>query len=547
MTAKVAFEGRPFRGPAHFLPRWTAAQAGAAAIAAASALLALAPIVSLAVIAFGGDAEIWAHLAAYVLPAALLQTSVLLLGVALLTAVIGVGTAWAVTAFEFPGRGALIWLLPLPLAIPTYIAAYIYVDIFDAFSTLQVRSLGGAVFVFGIVLYPYVYLASRAMFQTQPAVFTDAARVVGARPWQLARSIALPLARPAIAVGLALALLETLNDIGASEYLGVQTLTRSIFTTWLNRGSLAGAAQIACVMLIFVIALVALERSGRRAKSYTGSAQAPRAAARIALTGFRQWLACALCLLPVLLGFLLPAAYLAREVAVRGLVVGFDVDLLRHTAVTIAFAAMATAIALVIGFAAVAGLRWTRQPFVAACVNIAGIGYAIPGTVLALGLLSPLVLMDEGINALTRAIAGVGVGLVIAGSGAAVVIAYVTRFLAIPLGFAQAGFARIAPEFDEAARLLGARPGTIMRSLHLPLARPAIWGAALLVFVDCLKELPATLLLRPLNVETLSTYIYQYAARGNFEEGALAALLIVAVGILPVIRIVRFADLTPAP
>jgi iron(III) transport system permease protein len=190
-------------------------------------------------------------------------------------------------------------------------------------------------------------------------------------------------------------------------------------------------------------------------------------------------------------------------------------------------------------------LRWTRLPFVTLCVNVAGIGYAIPGTVLALGLLSPLVLVDEGINAVTRAVAGTGVGLILAGSGMAVVIAYVVRFLAIPIGFAQAGFANIPTDFDNAARLMGAKPGTVMRLLHLPLARPALWGAALLVFVDCMKELPATLLLRPLNVETLSTYLYQFATRGNFEEGALAGLLIVLVSILPVIRMVGFADLAP--
>ena len=232
-----------------------------------------------------GDADLWPHLSAYVLPVALLQTALLLLGVAVITAVAGVATAWLVSTYQFPGRNILVWMLPLPLAIPTYIAAYVYVDILDAAGPLQttlrglfgwrasgdywfppIRSLGGAVFVIGFVLYPYVYLAARAMFQTQCAVFTDAARTLGARPWQLVRDISLPLARPALAVGVALALLETLNDIGASEYLGVQTLTLSMFTTWLNRGSLAGAAQIALAMLMLVAGLIALERYGRRGR-----------------------------------------------------------------------------------------------------------------------------------------------------------------------------------------------------------------------------------------------------------------------------------------
>jgi iron(III) transport system permease protein len=213
--------------------------------------------------------------------------------------------------------------------------------------------------------------------------------------------------------------------------------------------------------------------------------------------------------------------------------------LARHTITTVALAATATVIVLVVGFSAVAAVRYLRRSFIAACVNVAGIGYAIPGTVLALGLLSPLVLIDESINAALRAVGAGSVGLILAGSAAALIIAYTIRFLAIALGFAQAGFARIAPEFDDVARMLGAGPGTLARTIHLPLVRPAIRGAALLVFVDCLKELPATLLLRPLNVETLSTYIYQYATRGSFEEGSLAALIIVAVGIPAVLLIGR--------
>jgi iron(III) transport system permease protein len=396
----------------------------------------------------------------------------------------------------------------------------------------------------GFVLYPYVYLAARAMFQTQGAQFSDAARILGARPWRLAFQITLPLARPAIAVGVALALLETLNDIGASEYLGVQTLTLSIFTTWLNRGSLAGAAQIACVMLVFVAGLILLERYGRGRRTFVAlTQQGARFSTRTALKGRMRWFAALACAVPVIFGFVLPAGFLLYQVIVRGLVVGFDPDLVRHAATTVSLAAVATAIVLGIGFCAVASVRYLRNGFVNGCVNVAGIGYAIPGTVLALGLLSPLVLIDEGINAVAHVLGSAGVGLVLAGSLAAVVIAYVIRFLAIALGFAQAGFSRIAAEFDDVARMLGAGPAALTRTIHLPLLRPAIWGAALLVFVDCLKELPATLLLRPLNVETLSTYIYQFATRGSFEEGSLAALLIVVVGIPAVLFITRHGNM----
>jgi iron(III) transport system permease protein len=527
----------------------------------AVAALVLAPLASLVHIALGGDAEIWAHLAAYVLPYALIDTLMLLAGVAIIAAVTGVGTAWIVTAYQFPGRDAFGWLLPLPLAFPTYIVAYVYVDVLDAIGPVQtalralfgwhsandywfpnVRSLPGAIFVMGFVLYPYVYLATRAMFQTQSATLIEMARALGATRWRLARDITLPLARPAIAAGLALALLEALNDIGASEYLGVRTLTLSIFTTWLNRSSLPGAAQIACVMLLAVAALIVLERYGRRRQQFTGLDRHPGIARRIPLPGSKGWLAVAACSLPVALGFLVPLGYLVQEVVARGLLLGFDPALFRHTVNTVLIAGCATVVTLTLGFAIVFALRLIRRRFAEACVFLASVGYAVPGTVLALGLLSPLVTVDEVINWFSVMVFGVGPGLLLTGSIAAVVIAYTVRFLAIATGFAQAGLARVSTELDDVARTAGARPASVVRSIHLPLVRPALWGAALLVFVDCLKELPATLLLRPLNVETLSTYIYQFATRGNFEEGALAALLIVLVGIFPVIRMVRHAD-----
>ncbi len=563
IAAKVAGWPTVSRGPARSRERrrWESVAAGVIAVVAAT--LALAPLVTLVFIAVSQFDDIWLHLIRYVIPVALLHTLALLAGVAAVTIVLGVGTAWAVTTFQFPGRNALTWLLALPLAIPTYIVAYVYVDLLEAWGPVQsalraifgwrsaadywfpsVRSLGGAILLMGFVLYPYVYLAARAMFQTQASQYAEAARVLGARPFRLALQISLPLARPAIAVGVALALLETLNDIGASEYLGVQTLTLSIFATWLNRSSLAGAAQIACVMLLIVAGLIALERYGRRGRAFTAMThQGARFSSRIRLTGPARWLAALACLVPVFLGFLLPAGYLVYEVVQRGLATGFDPGLVQAAITTVALAAVATALVLAIGFSAIAAMRYLRRPFIAACVNVAGIGYAVPGTVLALGLLTPLVLIDEWLNDVVRALGGTGVGLILAGSVAAVTIAYVIRFLAIALGFAQAGFARIAPEFDDVARMLGAGPATLARTIHLPLIRPAIRGAALLVFVDCLKELPATLLLRPLNVETLSTYIYQFATRGSFEDGSLAALIIVAVGIPAVLLITRHAEI----
>jgi iron(III) transport system permease protein len=277
------------------------------------------------------------------------------------------------------------------------------------------------------------------------------------------------------------------------------------------------------------------------------SVRQPRVATPIKLAGWQGSAATLCCFLPVALGFLIPAGFLLREVISRGLLVGFDSSLVGHTVTTVVLAAIATVFALALGLGAAIAVRLARRRVAAAGLSVASLGYAVPGTVLALGLLSPLVAVDEAINWLTRALAGVSVGLVLAGSGAALVVAYVIRFLAIATGSAQVGLGRIATEIDDVARTLGCKPRRLAWLIHLPLARPALGGAALLIFVDCLKELPATLLLRPLNVETLSTYIYQFATRGNFEEGALAALLIVLVGLLPVIRIVRYADAEPPP
>jgi iron(III) transport system permease protein len=551
-------DGPALRGA---FPVWPTRKIAAFAIVLAIAIMVAAPLVSLIHIALQGDAEIAPHLLAYVLPVALTQTALLLTGVAIVSSVAGAGTAWIVTTFDFAGRRTLLWLLPLPLAIPTYIGAYVYADLLDAAGPVQsglralfgwrsaadywfppVRSLGGAIFIMGIVLYPYTYLAARAMFQTQHRAFVDAARTLGAKPWSVVWRITVPLARPALAVGIALTLLETLNDIGASEYLGVQTLTLAVFTTWLNRGSLPGAAQIALIMLATVAALIALERYGRRRQEYVTPVHGRGPAPRIPLRGRGAKIAVLLCAIPIAFGFVIPAVYLVQQVITRGLLVGFDPALWRYTLTTVSLAATATVCVLLLALAATVALRMVRHPFITGGVNFAAVGYAVPGTVLALGLLAPMVGIDNLINWFTVTFTGKTVGLIVAGSGAALVTAYTVRFLAIAIGFLQAGYSRISQDFDDMARILGAKPVAVVRTIHLPLVRPAIWGAALLVFIDCLKELPATLLLRPMNVETLSTYIYQYATRGNFEQGALAALMIVAVGILPVIRIVRYAD-----
>lgn len=532
--------------------------------AALAAALVATPVISIAVLALQPTADLWSHLLAYVLPGTISDTILLLGGVGVVTLVIGAGTAWLMSSHDFPGRRSFVWLMPMPLAIPTYIGAYVYVDLFEPLGLVHqtlgtvltpataaawlpsLRSLPGAIVIIGLVLYPYVYLSTRAMFQTQGTDAIEAARNLGARPLTIFWRVSLPMARPALAVGLALVALETLNDIGASEYLGVRTLTVSIFATWLNRSSLAGAAQISALALIVVTLIVMLERQGRRHRLYA-DADHPQIARRTTLTGVRRWLATLACALPVLLGFVVPLLFLARESLRRGLISHSSIALWHDALSSLAFATIATLLAVLLGLASVLAHRWSPTRWREVLTGFARAGYALPGLVLALGLLTPLLALDNGLSALLKTLGFASPGLVIIGSGAAVVIAYVIRFLAVPAGFIQAGFARIPRDYDDSARIAGAPQATILRKIHLPLLTPALLGGAIIVFVDCLKELPATLLLRPLNVETLATSIYQYASRGSFEDGALAALLIVAASIGPVAWLTRFADVPTGP
>ncbi|MGE8233484.1 MAG: ABC transporter permease [Stenotrophomonas sp.] len=536
--------------------RWNPWLLGAVLVA----VLMLAPVLGLAWAASDGSAGLWAHLWANVLPTALLNTGLLLLGVGVLVGVLGTGSAWLVTAFAFPGRKMLAWALLLPLAVPTYIAAFAYLDVLHPLGPVQglirdllgydsprqfrlpdIRHLAGCIVLLGFVLYPYVYLTTRALFMTQAAGLLEAARSLGATPLQVFWRVALPLARPAIAVGVALALLETLNDIGASEFLGVQTLTVSIYTTWVSRGDLAGAAQIALAMLAVVALLLTLERYGRRRQRYA-SVLRPRPLQPQQLRGAPALLALLLGLLPVLLGFAVPAAYLLWEAAERLQVAGISPQLLVALWNTLRVALLATVVAMVLGLLVAWALRLAqsrrRRALAVTSSRIAVLGYAIPGTVLAIGLLLPLGALDAMAGSLLE-LAGSQPRLVLMGSVSVLVLAYTLRFLAVSVGGIESGLARIPLSLDQAAANLGEGATGMLRRVHLPLLRPALAAAALLVFVDTMKELSATLVLRPMNFETLATWLYAEAARGTYEEGAVAALLIVVSGLLPVILLAR--------
>lgn len=537
------------------LPLW---QVAALLVAATVA----APVVTLLIHALGGNTAHWSHLFQFVLPNALRNTGLLLLGVGVLVSCLGVGAAWLITAYDFPGRRVLQWALLLPLAVPTYIVAFAYLDLLHPIGPIQslirdllgyssprefrlpdLRSLGGAIFLLGFVLYPYVYLSTRAMFATQSASLLEAARIMGESGRSVFFRVALPMARPAIAVGVSLALLETLNDIGASEFLGVQTLTVSIYTTWVTRSDLAGAAQIAVSMLIIVAGLITLERYGRRRQAYAGN-QRSEPIRPTRLRGPARWIALALGLTPVVIGFVAPSLYLLNEtikhLAQAGAV---STQLLASAWNTIYIAALATLATLLCGLVvawAARAVRHGRKPrFARVLAGISSLGYAIPGTVLAIGLLTPLVLFDSFYNQLLSWLGLKPVGLVLMGSTLALMLAYTLRFLAIAIGGLEAGLARIPPSLEQASRLLGETPGGTLKRVHLPLLRPAMGAAALLIFVDAMKELPATLLLRPMNFDTLATWLYAEAARGTYEEGAVAALAIVLAGLIPVILLAR--------
>jgi iron(III) transport system permease protein len=521
-----------------------------------SAIIIL-PAVTIGVLSLQGEESIWPQLATTVLPVYVVQTVGLMAGVGTLSFVIGSGTAWLITMYRFPGRRVLKWALVLPLAIPTYIAAYCFLHIFDYAGPVQstlratfgwskpsdymfpeLRSLPGAIGVLSFVLYPYVYLTARASFLKQGAAQIEVARTLGAGIPAAFRTIALPLARPAIVAGVSLAMMECLNDIGAVEFFGVRTLSVGVYTTWLGKGNLAGAAQIAAVMLVFVIGLIVLERSGRRAQRLDTMNRKEVPLSGIRLNGGPALVAAIACAIPIMAGFLLPAGVLLNFALQRGGLVttqAFGAAAFNSVSVS----AVAAGVILLAGLFIAYAQRLARTRAVSAAIWLVTAGYAIPGAVLGIGVLVPLAAFDNGLDAMMRRLFGVSTGLVLTGSVAALIYAYSVRFLTIALGSLEAGLGRVPPSLSAAARTLGRGPIAALVEVDLPLLRPALMSAALLVFVEAMKELSATLILRPFNFETLATLVYAQASLDQLEDTGLAALTIVAVGIAPVIMLTR--------
>ena len=520
---------------------------------AAIALIIATPIIFVFSSIFHKSEAIWFHLADTVLKDYLVNSCWLMLLVGTGVIVIGVGTAWLVTMCRFWGSRWLEWGLLLPLAAPAYLLAYAYTNMLDYFGPVQtwlrtifgwtsvrdywfpdIRSLWGAAIMLLLVLYPYVYLLARVAFLEQSVCTIEASRTLGCNPWKSFFTIALPLARPSIMAGLALALMETLNDLGTVEYFGVSTFTTGIYRTWLGMGERTTAAQLAAVLMLFILALIVLERRSRSRAQYYESSNSIKQLPQYQLNFWRGTLAAIACFLPVVWGFLIPAFYLL-QLTLKNLDHAFDADfwkLANHSFIlAIATAILAMIVSLVMAY----GQRLQPNWIIKTAVRIAAMGYAIPGSVIAVGVLIPVGRLDNLLDSWMRSSFGISTGLLLSGTIASLIFAYLVRFLAVAFGSVESSLNKISPSLDDASRSLGYGTTSTLWKIHTPLMSGGLLTSAMLVFVDVMKELPATLVIRPFNFDTLGIRVYQYASDERLIEAAAPALAIVLVGIVPVI------------
>ncbi len=519
--------------------------------------LIAAPVLSVFSNVFAaGTGDTWAHLADTVLGEFVLNTVVLCVGVGLGVSSIGVTTAWLTTMLDFPGRRFFEWALVLPLAMPAYVMAYVYTDFLQFVGPLQswlrellgwragdywfpdVRTVGGAVAMFMFVLYPYAYMLARTAFLERAGGMLEAGRSLGLGPWACFLRVSLPLARPAVVAGTALALMETLADFGTVSYFGVQTFTTGIYRAWFSLGDRIAAAQLSAALLAFVIVVLALERATRGRARFHNTSRQQGVPLRLRLSTPLGLLAAFSCFMPLLLGFLLPAGLLLQMAFFEG-DAQFGprfVQLARNSFVLAAVtAAIAVLLAVLLGYAA----RLARSRLPHGLNRIVGLGYAVPGSVIAVGVLIPVTRLDAWIAQWWQAAFGENPGLILTGGIAALVYAYLARFLAVALQTVESSLGKITPSMDDASRSLGFGKWATLRRVHVPILRGSLLTAALLVFVDVMKELPATLVIRPFNFDTLATQAHTLAADERLAEASTAALIIVAVGLLPMFVISR--------
>ncbi len=525
-------------------------------ISIAVAMLIIVPIVGVIWNVFQPGQGNWPHLAATVLPVYISNSLILMVGVAIGVSVIGVGLAWLVVMCDFPGRRIFEWALILPLAMPAYVVAYAYTDFLQAAGPLQtmirdltgwsvrdywfpeIRSLGGAIIVFTAVLLPYVYLLTRTAFLEQSICALEVSRTLGRSRWGSFRSVAIPMARPAIVGGTALALMETLADFGTVAHFGVHTFTTGIYRTWTSMGDRVAAAQLSSILVAFVFALLLLEQYSRyRARFHqaTGRYQDIRPTA---LNGAKAWGATAFCAIPLIIGFLAPLVILSWMAMTDGHnLLSSRYLTLTANSVTLAFvtAILAVALATMMCFAA----RLDKSWITGTANRVAGMGYAIPGSIIAVGILIPVATFDNALSAWMEANFGYKTGLILTGSIAALIFAYLVRFMAVALNTVGSSFAKVTPRMEEASRTLGHGPITTGIRVHLPILSGGMLTAGLIVFVDVMKELPATLIMRPFNFDTLAIQAYNLAKDERLTQAATPSLVIVACGLIPIILMSR--------
>tara|TARA_R110001592_G_scaffold205052_2_gene455445 strand:+ start:16987 stop:18603 length:1617 start_codon:yes stop_codon:yes gene_type:complete len=527
------------------------------------AFLVSLPILAVVYLAIFPEENAWPHLIDTVLPTYLKNTAILMLGVGSLSLLVGTGAAWLVSMYNFPGKKILSWGLLLPFAVPAYVIAYVYTDLLEFAGPVQsalrdimgwtssqdywfpsIRSMGGAIIMMSLVLYPYIYMLARAAFLEQSVSLYRVSRSLGSSPFNFFIRVSLPIARPALAVGLSLVLMETLNDFGTVDYFAVRTLTAGLYDTWLNMGNLGGAAQIAVLMVFVVVVLIFLERYSRRKQKQYHSRNQGDPIPTTELTGLRGYLASFLILLPILLGFIVPFCILSKY-AYENFSVSWDDQFLSYALNSFGLAATAAIITLILGIILTYTKRLNSKPSTDLMVGISSLGYAIPGAVLAIGIIIPFAAFDNLVDGWMREYFNFSTGLILSGTAFAIILSYSVRFLAVASGSVESSLSKVTPNMDMAARSLGHTQLQTLIKIHLPIIRKSALTGMLVVFVDCLKELPATLILRPFNFETLATQVYQFASDELIEQSALSALVIVLVGIIPIILLDKSINRKP--
>ena len=545
MAAQSTTTAKPTAGRRRRPDGWTL-------LAVLIAALVILPIVSVGWIAFHPEENIWPHLISTTLPRYFGNTVFLMISVAVISACVGTGAAWLLTMYSFPAARWLRWALLLPLAIPAYVGAYALVDFLEYAGPVQtalremfgwensrdywfpnIRSRWAAVIVLSGALFPYVYLMARSAFQEHSGTSYEVAQALGAGPFERFWRVGLPLARPAIAAGTAVAMMETVADFGTVEFFGVQTLTTGIFTTWLQAGNAGGAAQIAGVMIMLVILLIGFERTSRRRHRFHNGARHARPLQAQSLTGVQGFLAMILCLIPFGIGFILPVAVIGSH-ALTNYQLWLDPDLIDALINTLMVGGSAAILTVSLALLMVYGVRLTGRKLPQLLLPIASSGYAAPGAVLAVGILIPLASFDNALADGILSLTGWDPGLMLTGTAVALVYSYAVRFFAIAQGATDSALGRISPSLPMAARSLGRNAAGVLKEVHVPLIKGSVATALLLVFVDCVKELPATLLLRPFNFNTLSTRVYEQASLERLENAAPAAMLVIGVGLVAV-------------